>query len=185
MKIYTRTGDAGSTGLFGGPRVAKDDARIEAYGTVDELNATIGLVRSAGVSESVDKELDQVQHELFSIGAELATPKPDEHGLRVIGQQHIGQLENWIDQHESHLEPLKQFILPGGSVAASHLHLARAVCRRSERRVVTLAGLDSDPNKGVSDSVIIYLNRLSDYLFVLSRMVNHQSGVEEVKWSAK
>lgn len=182
MKIYTRTGDAGSTGLFGGPRVSKDDARIEAYGTVDELNATIGLARTAGVSENVDSELDQVQHELFSIGAELATPDPDQHDLRVIGQQHIAQLETWIDQHENKLEPLKQFILPGGSLAASHLHLARAVCRRSERRVVTLASLESDPIEGVSDSVIIYLNRLSDYLFVLSRMVNHESGVAEVKW---
>lgn len=182
MKIYTRTGDAGSTGLFGGPRVSKDDARIEAYGTVDELNATIGLARTAGVSANVDSELDQVQHELFSIGAELATPDPDQHDLRVIGQQHISQLENWIDQHERQLEPLKQFILPGGSMGASHLHLARAVCRRSERRVVTLAAMESKPDEGVSDSVIIYLNRLSDYLFVLSRMVNHQSGVEEVKW---
>lgn len=192
MKIYTRTGDAGSTGLFGGPRVSKDDVRIEAYGTVDELNAAIGLVRVCEIGDAVDAELNQVQHELFSIGAELATPNPDEHDLRVIGERHIKQLETWIDAHEGTLEPLKQFILPGGSSAASKLHLARAICRRAERRVVTLAGCEAqesaenatadDKMAPVSDAVIVYLNRLSDYLFVVSRAVNHRLDVQEVKW---
>lgn len=196
MKIYTRTGDTGSTGLFGGPRVGKDDSRIEAYGTVDELNATIGMARCGGISDGIDQELQQIQHELFSIGAELATPDPDAFDLRVIGSRHIAQLEQWIDQHEATLEPLKHFILPGGTAAAAHLHLARSVCRRAERRVVTLAqqqvdhrsdqeasrDVESDTTGDISDALIIYLNRLSDYLFVLSRAVNHQAGVVEVQW---
>ena len=183
MKIYTRTGDAGSTGLFGGPRVSKDDVRIEAYGTIDELNAALGCVRSVGaaggVDQALDRQLELIQRELFSIGAELATPDPDEHHLRVIGTHHVARLEDWIDEHESALEPLKQFILPGGTHAASILHLARAICRRAERRVVTLGD-----QKGVeiSDAVIVYLNRLSDYLFVLSREVNSQAQIDDVPW---
>ncbi len=183
MKIYTRTGDAGSTGLFGGPRVSKDDARIEAYGTVDELNAALGCVRSviaAGTFDpTLDRQLEQVQHELFSIGAELASPDPDAHQLRVITTSHVARLESWIDEHEEGLAPLKQFILPGGTHAASILHLARAVCRRGERRVVTLADQDGVE---ISDAVIIYLNRLSDYLFVLSREANSQAGIADVPW---
>ena len=183
MKIYTRTGDAGSTGLFGGPRVAKDDSRIEAYGTVDELNAALGCVRSVGAAAGVDAKLDGqlelVQRELFSIGAELATPSPDDHGLRVIETKHVQRLESWIDEHEEGLEPLKQFILPGGTHTASILHLARAICRRAERRVVTLA---DQPAVNVSDAVIVYLNRLSDYLFVLCREVNSQAGIGDVPW---
>lgn len=183
MKIYTRTGDAGSTGLFGGPRVSKDDDRIEAYGTVDELNAALGCVRSVGfaggVDRSLDEQIEQIQRELFSIGAELATPNPDEHGLRVIGTVHIARIETWIDEHEGGLEPLKQFILPGGTHAASILHLARAICRRAERRVVTLGDQEGVQ---ISDAVIVYLNRLSDYLFVLSREVNAQAGIADVPW---
>jgi cob(I)alamin adenosyltransferase len=180
MKIYTRTGDAGSTGLFGGPRVSKDDTRIEAYGTVDELNAALGCVRSAGgVDESIDQQIEQIQRELFSIGAELAAPNPDEHGLRLIGTLHVARIEEWIDLHEGTLEPLKQFILPGGTQAASILHLARAICRRAERRVVTLG---DQPGIELSDAVIVYLNRLSDYLFVLSRAVNSKAGIADVPW---
>ena len=179
MKIYTRTGDAGSTGLFGGPRVAKDDDRIEAYGTVDELNACLGTARSAGVSAVMDAQLDQIQHELFSIGAELATPEPDEHGLRVIGPEHIGRLEQWIDTHETVLEPLKHFIMPAGAPAASQLHLARSICRRAERRVVTLV---RHHETNISEDLMIYLNRLSDLLFVLSRVANHEAGVPEIQW---
>lgn len=183
MKIYTRTGDAGSTGLFGGPRVSKDDTRIEAYGTVDELNAALGCVRSVGaagaVDQSIDHQIEQIQRELFSIGAELATPNPDEHDLRVIGTTHVARIEEWIDQHESALKPLKQFILPGGTQAASMLHLARAICRRAERRVVTLG---DQPDIKVSDAVTVYLNRLSDYLFVLSRAVNSQAGIADLPW---
>jgi cob(I)alamin adenosyltransferase len=177
MKIYTRTGDAGSTGLFGGPRVRKDDARIEAYGTVDELNAAIGLARSAEISDGIDRQLDRIQHELFSIGAELASPDPAAHDLRIISDDHIQHLESLIDEHEAGLPELKNFILPSGSQAAASLHLARSICRRAERRVVTLAGTG-----GISEALIIYLNRLSDYLFVLSRAVNQQAAIGEVTW---
>ncbi len=179
MKIYTRTGDAGSTGLFGGPRVSKDDDRIEAYGTVDELNAALGAARSAKVSANIDCQLDQIQHELFSIGAELATPDPDQHGLRLIGSSHIARLEQWIDEHEAVLEPLKHFILPAGCPASTHLHLARGVCRRAERRVVTLV---RHHEANISEELMIYLNRLSDLLFVLSRVANHEAGVSETQW---
>jgi len=180
MKIYTRTGDAGSTGLFGGGRVSKDDARIEAYGTVDELNATLGMVRATGLPSDVDEQLCRVQHELFSLGAELATPDAEERGLKVIGPSHIERLEGWIDAHESQLPPLKQFILPAGTPAATTMHLARAVCRRAERRVVTLASLTGPP---ISDELVVYLNRLSDFLFVLSRVVNAAAGVADVGWA--
>jgi cob(I)alamin adenosyltransferase len=202
MKIYTRTGDSGTTGLFGGPRVAKDDSRIEAYGTVDELNAVLGCVRSslaaaksteqaaelsrsdAGVIDSLaelDLQFAQIQHELFSIGAELASPNPDEFQLRVIGSAHIQRIEHWIDAAESRLTPLKQFILPGGSDLAAQIHLARAVCRRSERRVITLAdAVEAEAPIGID--VIMYLNRLSDWLFVVSRDVNRLLGHEDQPW---
>jgi cob(I)alamin adenosyltransferase len=179
MKIYTRTGDKGSTGLFGGPRVSKDDERIEAYGTVDELNAAIGVARVSGVSSEIDEQLTQIQHELFAIGAELATPDPVQHGTRVLGEPHIRRLEQWIDGHEASLAPLKTFILPAGTPAACSLHLARGICRRAERRVVTLC---RHSEGAVSEDLGVYLNRLSDLLFVLSRAVNHQSGAEDVAW---
>ncbi len=179
MKIYTRTGDQGSTGLFGGPRVFKDAARIEAYGTVDELNAALGVARNAGVGDLVDGHLEQVQHELFAMGAELATPDPEKHQTRVLGDFHIERLEHWIDLHEEGLEPLRNFILPAGNQAACALHLARGICRRAERRVVTLCNL---PDELVSDSLAVYLNRLSDLLFVLSRVANSQANDAEVNW---
>ena len=177
MKIYTRTGDAGSTGLFGGPRVQKDDCRIEAYGTVDELSAAIGLARSAGLPGQVDGQLERVQHELFSIGGELASPNPDQHGLRLIDDSHVAHLEAMIDEHELGLPELKNFILPGGCEAAARLHVARVICRRAERRVVSLAA-----EAEISETPIVYLNRLSDYLFVASRVVNLQANVGEVTW---
>ena len=179
MKIYTRTGDTGSTGLFGGPRVAKDDDRIEAYGTVDELNAAIGTARSADLGDVVDSQLEKIQHALFAIGAELATPEPDDHSMRIISSAHISQLEQWIDEHEGGLEPLQQFILPAGDAGATHLHLARAICRRAERRVVTLVRRHET---SISEELIIYLNRLSDLLFVLTRSVNQLRCVEDVQW---
>lgn len=169
----------GSTGLFGGPRVPKDDERIEAYGTVDELNAAIGVARSSGVGEVIDSQLCQIQSELFSIGAELATPNPDSHGTRLIGAPHVERLEKWIDEHESSLAPLKNFILPAGVASSTTLHLARAICRRSERRVVTLAG---NPEVSISEMLVVYLNRLSDLLFVLSRVCNHEANCDEVAW---
>ncbi|MEM9585743.1 MAG: cob(I)yrinic acid a,c-diamide adenosyltransferase [Planctomycetota bacterium] len=179
MKIYTRTGDAGTTGLFGGPRVAKDDDRIEAYGTVDELNAVIGIARATGLSDPIDQALRQVQHELFSIGAELATPDPEAFQLRLISADHIARLENWIDQYESLLPPLKTFVLPAGHLAATQLHLARAICRRAERRVVRLS---HHPEADVADTLVIYLNRLSDLLFVLCRVANQQAGIPDAPW---
>ena len=179
MKIYTRTGDNGSTGLFGGPRVSKDDSRIEAYGTVDELNAAIGVARVSGVGPLVDQHLTQVQHELFAIGAELATPDPERHGTRVIGDKHIRRLERWIDAHEESLPPLRSFVLPAGSPGACSLHLARAICRRAERRVIRLC---RESGANVTEEVAVYLNRLSDLLFVLSRVANQESGTEEVAW---
>jgi len=179
MKIYTRTGDSGSTGLFGGPRVAKDDARIEAYGTVDELNATLGVARADGSDPQLNEHLSIVQHELFSIGAELASPDPDAHQLRIINDRHIARLEQWIDQYEAELPPLKNFILPAGDPAAASLHLARAVCRRAERRVVTLA---NRPDATISEDLVVYLNRLSDWLFVVSRVANLRASVPEVAW---
>ena len=180
MKIYTRSGDNGSTGLFGGPRVSKDDVRIEAYGTVDELNAVMGVARSCPLPSAVDSQLELIQSELFSIGAELATPDPDQRGMRIISTMHIDRLEQWIDGHEAGLSPLTQFILPAGTEGATQLHLARAICRRAERRVVTLAaGEDSR----VSETVIVYLNRLSDLLFVLTRVVNCEAGQREVSWT--
>ncbi|TWU35792.1 Cob(I)yrinic acid a,c-diamide adenosyltransferase [Novipirellula aureliae] len=179
MKIYTRSGDSGSTGLFGGPRVPKDDDRIESYGTVDELNACLGVVRASGVSKAIDGQLQQIQNELFSIGAELATPDADRHDMRIIDNAHIARLEQWIDEHEQSLTPLKTFILPAGALASVQLHLARSVCRRAERRVVTLASHD---DVQMSESLTIYLNRLSDLLFVLSRVANQEAGVDEVPW---
>lgn len=179
MKIYTRTGDRGSTGLFGGPRVSKDDARIEAYGTVDELNAALGMVRNAGVGEVIDHQLEQIQHELFAMGAELATPDPEKHGTRVLNAAHTRRLEQWIDEHEKVLDPLANFILPSGNDGACALHLARGICRRAERRIVTLFQI---PDQNVSEDLAVYLNRLSDLLFVLSRAVNHLAGDSEVTW---
>ncbi len=179
MKIYTRTGDNGSTGLFGGPRVSKDDSRIEAYGTVDELNAALGVARCAGIGPLMDEQLTQVQHELFAIGAELATPDPTHHGTRVVGDSHIERLEQWIDAHEETLPPLRSFVLPAGSPGACSLHLARAICRRAERRVIRLC---RESGSNVAEDLAIYLNRLSDLLFVLSRVANQEGGTGEVAW---
>ncbi|MBI1901945.1 MAG: cob(I)yrinic acid a,c-diamide adenosyltransferase [Planctomycetia bacterium] len=179
MKIYTKTGDAGETGLFGGPRVAKDHVRIEAYGTVDELNAVIGWARTAPLPADVDALLARVQNELFEVGAELATPDATEKKTATIGERHIAVLEQSIDKMEETLAPLKQFILPGGSNAAARLHLARTVCRRAERRVVTLM---QTPGESVSQSIVIYLNRLSDLLFVAARFTNAAARVPDTLW---
>lgn len=180
MKIYTRTGDTGSTGLFGGPRVSKDDDRIESYGTVDELNAAIGMARSHQLPSDIDEQLGQIQHELFSIGAELATPDPDAYEMRIISENHVERLEQWIDDHEQSIPALKHFILPAGHPGSSTLHLARGICRRAERRVVTLV---RHHETNISEELIIYLNRLSDLLFVLTRVVNHRSEIPEVEWT--
>ncbi len=179
MKIYTKTGDDGETGLFGGPRVRKDNVRIEAYGGIDELNAVLGMVRAEGVPGEIDALLATIQHQLFAIGAELATPDPAAHGMELLRDQHITALESAIDTHTDRLPPLKQFILPGGTRAASAVHFARAVCRRAERRIVTLAG---ESNEQVSERILRYVNRLSDLLFVLARAVNAEAGHADVAW---
>ncbi len=179
MKIYTRTGDTGSTGCFGGPRVSKDDDRMESCGTVDELNAAIGGVRAAGVSQAIDAQLDKIQHALFAMGAELGTPDPEAHQMQLLSLAHIESLESWIDAHEKTLPPLKHFILPMGHPASVALQLARAICRRAERRVVTLGRREE---VSLSGDLMVYLNRLSDLLFVLARVVNHEAGVKEVPW---
>ncbi len=178
MKIYTKTGDDGETGLFGGGRVRKDHARIEAYGTVDELNAAIGTVRGEPLDEDLDLALRRVQNDLFDLGAELATPQPKILKSRISAPQ-IEQLEQWIDRWETELPPLKTFILPGGDRAAGELHLARTICRRAERCVVRLGDVTE---YAISNAIGIYLNRLSDLLFVTARLVNQRSGRRDELW---
>jgi cob(I)alamin adenosyltransferase len=169
MKIYTKTGDDGSTGLFGGARVGKDDLRVDAYGCVDELNAHVGHALAAGAPTPLVDTLRRLQPELFILGAELATPVGREDSLRLerIGAAHIALLEQEIDQNEEKLEPLRTFVMPGGTELAARLHLARTVCRRAERRVVQLGHREP-----VAPPLVTYLNRLSDLLFVLARRAN-------------
>jgi cob(I)alamin adenosyltransferase len=179
MKIYTRTGDEGETGLFAGSRVSKDDPRIEAFGTVDELNAILGMAIAAGPGEDLGVLLARLQNELFAVGAQLATPQPEQHGTRMIEESHVEALEKEIDRYQEQLPELKQFILPGGSPAAATLHLARTVCRRAERHVVTLNRSDENT---ASPCLLIYLNRLGDLLFVLGRAANQHAGHAETPW---
>jgi cob(I)alamin adenosyltransferase len=179
MKIYTKTGDDGTTGLYGGGRLPKDHPRIEAYGTIDELNAVLGVSRAEGLPTEIDAILARVQNELFQLGAELATPKPAIKSETVITLEHSAKIEADIDQLEAKLPALKQFILPSGVKAAAALHLARTVCRRAERRVLTLAHRAGET---VSPQVVVYLNRLSDLLFVLARAANQAAGCVDVPW---
>ncbi len=180
-KIYTRTGDAGTTGLFGGGRVSKADARVEAYGEVDELNAYIGLALTMGVDVWLSERLVDVQSDLFAIGAHLATPPtPENHPrpeLPALPVHRIERMEQWMDEASRELEPLRAFILPGGDLSAASLHVVRTVCRRAERRVVALANGDV-----VDPSIITYLNRLSDFLFVAARRGNHLMGRADSPW---
>ena len=182
MKIYTKTGDEGRTGLLGAGRVWKDAVRIEAYGTVDELNAGLGLARALGLDGDADEVVARLQVELFSLGAALADPDPDGPFHRSMTSRHVEGLEQIIDRLEAELSPLTQFILPGGTPAASQLHLARTVCRRGERALVTLGRVEGE---SVPSEVLIYLNRLSDLLFVLARAVNHRAGVADIPWTSK
>jgi cob(I)alamin adenosyltransferase len=173
MKIYTRTGDAGETSLFGGSRIGKDDPRIEAYGTVDELSSFLGVARAAWPSGVLDDELARVQNDLFEIGAQLAAPGSER--FKGADASRIEQLERSIDSMERELQPLSSFILPGGAIAASHLHVARTVCRRAERRVIAL-------QDEATRTTIVYLNRLSDFLFVAARYANAKHGIADVPW---
>lgn len=176
-KIYTRTGDEGHTSLGDGTRVPKTDARIEAYGTVDELNSAIGLVLCAGLPENVRRWLDRVQNELFDLGADLSVPDGSEgERLRVV-QEQVDGLEAVCDVANDELEPLKSFVLPGGTEQAARLHIARTVCRRAERRVAELAA-----SERVNPLVLAYLNRLSDLLFILARAANAAAGQGEPLW---
>ena len=181
MKIYTKTGDTGETGLYGGTRVPKDAMRVEACGTVDELNACIGFVKSLVQDEEIDAILHRIQNELFDIGADVATldAHPKAASLRTPSTL-TAELEREIDQFEGQLPPLKNFILPGGSVGGAAIHLARTVCRRAERCVVSLA-----KGETVNPEVLIYLNRLSDLLFVLARLVNHRLDESEPLWESR
>ena len=174
MKIYTRTGDRGETGLADGSRVAKDAAQLETCGTVDELSAVLGLVRAAPLPEEIDRLLEQVQHDLCRVGAELATVQ-----THAIGPQHVKATEEAIDRYQAELEPLGEFILPAGSRAGAGLHLARTVCRRAERRLATLA---RSGRQQISPHLTAYLNRLADLLFVLARVANARAGQTEVRW---
>ena len=181
MKIYTRTGDAGSTGLFGGGRVLKDDVRVSAYGDVDELNAVLGMARAVEMMPRIDEVLVPIQRDLFAIGALLATPdhaKMAQHLEKArIDEERIAELERAIDDGESELEPLRAFILPGGTPKAAALHVARTVCRRAERHVVRL-----QQEVELPPLALIYLNRLSDLLFTLARVANRRAGAGEVTW---
>jgi len=176
VKIYTKTGDAGETGLFGGGRVSKDDPRVQAYGDVDELNAWIGFVVAIHLPAFESNVLQTIQRDLFAIGAELATPDPAK--LRAsLDPATVTALETVIDSYDPKLKPLKNFILPGGSPKGAALHVARTVCRRAERSVVALAQIQQ-----INPLIIRYLNRLSDLLFVLARAVNMQTGHDDIAW---
>jgi len=179
VKIYTKTGDEGLTGLLGKGRVPKDDIRIEAYGTIDELNAELGMARAFGLDSHADRLVAQLQDELFVVGSALADPSPEGRFHHAINDDHVARLETTIDGLETELEPLVQFILPGGTPPAAALHLARTVCRRAERLIVRLAHL---PGEDVPRPLLVYLNRLSDLLFVLARVVNRRAGAQDTVW---
>jgi cob(I)alamin adenosyltransferase len=179
VKIYTKTGDEGMTGLLGSRRVSKDDVRIEAYGTIDELNAVLGLARAQGLDSAADLRAARLLSEWFVVGSALADPSPAGPFHDAITTEHVAYLETAIDELEAELTPLTQFILPGGNLPAAHLHVARTVCRRAERLTVRLS---CQPGEHVPPSLIIYLNRLSDLLFVMARVVNRRAGIVDTPW---
>jgi len=181
-RVYTRTGDDGTTGLGGGQRVAKDSLRIETYGTVDELSSAVGLALALGVDESLREPLHTIQNELFHLGSDLCILEEDKGRLPVprIEERHVAALEQLMDELSGELAPLENFILPGGSVGASQLHVARTVCRRAERLLVSLAR-----EEAVGPHTLRYLNRLSDALFVMARWENHRRGGADVLWDSR
>jgi len=178
-RIYTKTGDEGMTGLGGGQRVAKDSVRVETYGTVDELNSHIGVALATGLCERLTLELPVIQNQLFDLGSDLATPAPSQarHPVPTVQDRHIEALERLIDELNDVVGPLTNFLLPGGSAGAAHLHVARTVCRRAERVATTLAR-----DEEIGPTVLPYLNRLSDALFVMARYENHERSVSEPLW---
>lgn len=178
-RIYTKTGDAGLTGLGGGQRVPKDSQRVETYGTVDELNSQIGVALATGLVQRLATELEQIQNELFDLGSDLATPATSQarHPVPTVEPRHVEKLEHLIDEFNEVVGPLTNFLLPGGSPGAAQLHVARTVCRRAERAATTLAR-----DEEVGANVLPYLNRLSDALFVMARYENHERGVTEPLW---
>ena len=185
MKIYTKTGDAGFTSLLGGEKVKKNHLRIETYGTIDELNTCIGIVKSLNNDQKIDEQLTSIQHLLFTIGAELATPNEKlilENGAprlkNILQNTHISILENWIDELETHLEILTQFIIPSGNLLITYTHFTRTVCRRAERCLINL-----DEVEKIRQEVLIFCNRLSDYLFVLARYFAKIHNINELKWN--
>ena len=183
QRIYTRTGDRGETGLFGGGRVPKHHMRVEAYGTVDELNACLGWALTVVTSSTIAERMAQVQPDLFAIGAHLATAPRDDRvapALPALPDARIAELEQWIDDAEATLPELRSFILPGGSPGAAALHVARTVCRRAERRVVELGARETVP-----PTLVIYLNRLSDLLFVWARSENQAAGRGDIEWKTR
>jgi cob(I)alamin adenosyltransferase len=181
-RIYTRSGDDGTTGLGGGQRVPKDAARIAAYGTVDELNSAIGVALAGGLDQAIAAPLTRIQHELFNVGSDLCLLEEDKQKLEVprIEARHVTALEQLMDELTAELGPLENFILPGGTPGAAALHLARTICRRAERRVVTLERAEA-----VGEHVRVYLNRLSDLLFVMARWENHARGAQDVYWDSR
>lgn len=179
VKIYTRTGDSGDTGLFDGTRVSKSDPRVVTYGDVDELNAWLGLARAAGLDDELRGMLEQIQRDLFALGARLADPSHRIAGRvtkAAVTAEDIARLEEWIDRLDDALPPLRRFILAGGSAAGAALHVARTVCRRAERAMVALGADAFEPE------LLVYVNRLSDLLFVMARAANHRAGVAEIEW---
>ena len=179
MKIYTKTGDEGMTSLIGGKRVAKNSARLESYGTIDELNSFLGMIRSFPMAPEVEDELVEIQSRLFDVGGNLATD-PENAPLKMklgVNEKDIERLEKAIDRMDGEVPPMTHFVLPGGNEVVSFCHIARTVCRRAERRILDLGG-----EAEVDALVLKYVNRLSDYLFILSRKLAHDSGLEERKW---
>ena len=181
VSIYTKTGDAGDTGLFGGGRVPKDHARVAAYGDVDELNSAIGVARATAPVQLLDPVLEAIQRDLFSLGGHLATPDPEKVAKALekaeLGEGRVLEFERLIDEADRELPPLRAFVLPAGTPKAAALHLARTVCRRAERSVVHLSRESQVP-----PLFVVYLNRLSDLLFTLARLANHRDGVGDVTW---
>lgn len=184
MKLYTRTGDDGTTGLFGGDRVGKDDPRVEAYGTVDELNAALGLAAAACAGDRpgqirLRELIGELQSRLFDLGADLATPQDSKQRTKIvpIDARDVSAVEAWIDEIEAGNEEMRSFILPGGTEPAARLHAARTICRRAERRVISLARAET-----INEELVKYLNRVGDLLFAMARRANADAGVDDVPW---